>query len=304
MHKYYLFLLIIVGSLYSCSDSELLTPGDEFQSSLPAGTYQVEFDGGLRDFSEITSALSNDALTNIDGENEDGQTIRLRFASKLEVGSYNQSQGGLVTIELGGLTGQFRNIDSLGQLLPLTIEVNEINMADKVVTGRFFGQVSNTSGEIIELTNGVFHEIPFEIEEGGDGILNAKFNGIFLDFSNNAMAAGEVTTAVISGENDEMQTIRISVPGGLEVGTLTEVDQLKFEVFISTTDSPNEMYTNYDQVNDVYLPVILNITEITEETGRVIGNFTGVIKKFNSNIDEEITITEGVIDVPISIGNP
>lgn len=289
--------------MYSCSDSELVTPGDEFFTALPAGTYQVEMDGELKDFSEVTAAYSNDALTKIDGESEEGRTIQLRFPEKLTEGTYNQGDGAFILMELGGVDGVFRNITPTGQLLPLTIQVTNINMVDKVVSGKFSGKVSNAEGDEFDLTNGVFYEIPFEIYEGGDGILNAKFNGVFLDFSNNAMATGAVTSAIISGENDEMQTIKITVPGGLEVGTLTEVDELLFEVFISTTDNTNEMYTNYDAVNDEYLPVILNIIEI-EDTGRVKGTFTGVIKKFSSGVDEEINITEGVIDVPVSIGNP
>lgn len=289
--------------MYSCSDSELITPGDEFFTALPAGTYQAEFDGELMDFSEVTAAYSNATSTEINGESEEGRTIQLRFSETLLEGTYAQQDGAMIIVNLGGAEGLFRNINAAGQLLPLTIQITKINMVDKVVSGKFSGMMSNMEGVEMEVTNGVFQEIPFEILEGGDGILNAKFNGVFLDFSNNAMASGAVTSAIISGENDELQTIKITVPGGLEVGTLTEADQLLFEVFISTTDSPNEMYTNYDAANDEYLPVILNIIEI-EDAGRVKGTFTGVIKKFNSGVDEEINITEGIIDVPVLIGNP
>lgn len=304
MNKYFLFLLLIVGSLYSCSDSELLTQGDEFQEVIPPGTYHVELDGVLTDFSEITSAISNEASSKINGENENMQTIQLRFPSSLSVGTFKQTAGAMIFMELGGVTGQFRNISENGELLPLTIIVTEVDMANKVVTGKFYGEASNANGDIMVLTNGVFQEIPFEVEEGGDGEIRAKFNGTLLDFSNNATATGAVTSAIISGENDELQTIKITVPGGLEVGTTTELDNLKFEVFISTTQDPSEMYTNYDALNDTYLPATLIITEISNETGRVKGSFTGTIKKFTSNVDEEITVTEGYIDVPISIGNP
>lgn len=303
MNRYFALVLVFFGFLYSCSDSELLTPGDEFQTPILPGTYSAELDGSLYDFSETVSATSNDASTSIDGANEEGQTIKLSFPQTIDEGTYNQGGGAIIMLTLGGDLGNFMNISANGQLLPLVVTVTELNMADMVVTGVFSGEVMNiASGETLEVTNGVFKEIPFTLEEGGDGILKGKFDNILLDFSTHAQATGQVTNALISGQNDEMQTLTISVPDGIEVGTFTEEDEIVFEVSLGTTEDPNEIYTNYDEENDEYLPVTLTITEITQDVeGRVIGTFSGTIKKFTGGTGEEIVITEGQIDVPIVV---
>jgi hypothetical protein len=304
MNRIFIFVFALFGVLYSCSDSELLTPGDEFQTPILPGTYSAELDGTLFDFSETVSATSNDAMSSIDGTNEEGQTIKITFQNPLEEGTYNQTSGGaLIILTLGGDLGNFMNISAAGQFLPLTVKITELNMADMVVTGSFSGEVLNiASGETLEITNGIFKEIPFTMQDGGDGILKGLFDNVLLDFSNNAQATGQITNAVISGENDEMQTLRIIVPEGIDVGTFTEEDEVIFEVSLGTTPDPNEIYTNYDEVNDEYLPVTVVITEITQDVnGRVKGTFSGTIKKFNGGTGEEIEITAGEIDVPIVV---
>lgn len=304
MNRIFIFALVFLGVFYSCSDSELLTPGDEFQTPVLPGTYSAELDGTLYDFSETVSATSNDAMSSVDGANEEGQTIKLIFQNTLEEGTYNEATGGaIIMLTLGGDLGNFMNISANGQFLPLSIQITELNMADMVVTGKFSGEVLNiASGETLEITNGIFKEIPFTIEEGGDGILKGKFDNVLLDFSNNAQATGQVTNAVISGQNDEMQTLKIIVPDGIEVGTFTEEDEIIFEVSLGTTSDPNEIYTNYDEANDEYLPVTVVITEITQDVnGRVKGTFSGTIKKFTGGTGEEIEITVGEIDVPIVV---
>src|SRR5690606_21691660 len=93
----------------------------------------------------------------------------------------------------------------------------------------------------------------------------------------------------------------ITVPGGLEVGTLTEVDEVMINVSMATSENPNDVYTNYDAENETFLPFTLVITEITEgEDARVKGTFTGTIKKFIGGTGEEIEITQGEIDVPVA----
>lgn len=303
MNRYFALVLVLFGLIYSCSDSELLTPGDEFQTPVLPGTFSAELDGTLYDFSETVSAVSGDATSSLDGANEEGQTIKISFPESMGEGTFNQGGNAMVMLSLGGDLGNFANISATGQLLPLEVQITEFNMFDMVVTGKFTGEVMNiASGETMEITNGIFKEIPFILVEGGDGILKGKFDNILLDFSNNAQATGQITNAVISGENDEMQTFKIIVPDGIEVGTFTEEDEIIFEVSLGTTEDPNEFYTNYDEENDEFLPVTLVITEITQDVeGRVLGTFSGTIKKFTGGTGEEIQITEGEIDVPIII---
>lgn len=303
MNRYFALVLVLFGLIYSCSDSELLTPGDEFQTPILPGTFSAELDGTLYDFSETVSAISGDSASSLDGANEEGQTIKISFPEAMSEGTFNQGGNAMIMLSLGGDLGNFANISATGQLLPLEVQITEFNMFDMVVTGKFTGEVVNiASGETMEITNGIFKEIPFILVEGGDGILKGKFDNILLDFSNNAQATGQITNAVISGENDEMQTFKIIVPDGIEVGTFTEEDEIIFEVSLGTTEDPNEFYTNYDEENDEFLPVTLVITEITQDVeGRVLGTFSGTIKKFTGGTGEEIQITEGEIDVPIII---
>lgn len=308
MRQYVLLLFLVSGLIWSCSDSELLTPGDEFQIPLPAGTFSVEIDSILTDFSETTLVMSNDVSTQISGANENGQSIGLTIASPLAEGSYDQGAGTAVSLNLGGENGTYLNIDDQGQFLPLNITITDLNMVDMVVSGTFSGTVYNINAEeTLELTNGQFVKLPFTMEPGGDGILRANFtNGtdtVLLDFSSNAQATGMTTSAMISGENvDQIQTLSISVPDGIEAGTYTETDEVVIQVNLGTSDNPSDVYTNYDAVNDVYLPFNLVITEITSDVdGYVIGTFSGTIQKFGSGNDEQIDITDGEINVPIVV---
>src|SRR5690606_13808480 len=270
----------------SCSDSELTTPGDEFQIPLESGTFIADLNGVTYDFSETAAVNSNELTTNISGVNEEGQSINLFFPAALEEGNYTQANGAVVSLVMGGEEGIFSNLGANGQLLPSVIRITDLNMVDMVVSGVFSGEVYNAvAEETLEITNGKFQEIPFTIIESGDGILKGMFDSgtgaVLLDFSTDAVASGNVTNATISGQNDEMQTLVITVPGGLEVGTLTEVDEVMINVSMATSENPNDVYTNYDAENETFLPFTLVITEITEgEDARVKGTFTGTIKKF------------------------
>lgn len=301
MNRYFL-LVLVFGFLYSCSDSELITPGDEFQMPMIPGTFTAELNGELTDFSETTSVNSNDVATSINGENEEGQSISISFPRTLQQGTYNQATGAIISIVMGGEAGTFMNLGATGQILPLSVSIIDLNMAEQVVTGIFTGEVYNAvSEETLLVTNGRFFEIPFTIVDGGDGILKAKFDNVLLDFSTDAVAVGNVTNATISGLSDDMQNLTITVPEGLEVGTLTEANEVVVQVTLGTSGNPNDVYSNYDATTETFLPFTLIITEITEGVdGRVKGTFTGTIKKFVGGVDEEIEITEGEIDVPVN----
>lgn len=302
MNKYCLLVLALFGFLQSCSDSELLTPGDEFQTPILPGTYTAELNGVFTDFSETTSVNSNDVSTSINGANEEGQTISISFPATLAEGSFYHAGGAVIMLVMGGEAGTFMNLGATGQILPFTVRITELDMADRVVSGVFSGEVYNAvAEETLTITNGQFKEIPFTLVEGGDGVLQAKFNNVLLDFSTDAVAAGNVTNATISGQSDDMQNLTITVPDGLEIGTLTEADEVMVVVSLGTSGNPNDIYTNYDQANDTYLPFTLIISEIIQgANGRVRGTFTGTIKKFVGGTGEEINITEGLIDVPIN----
>lgn len=308
MRKYILLLFLMSGLIWSCSDSELITPGDEFAIPLPAGTFIVDVDGELIDFSETTSVFSNDASTQISGANENGQSINISFTSSIAEGSYIQGTGAMVALTMGGTNGTYLNSDADGQLLPFQVTITELDMFNMVVSGVFSGTVYNVaSEETLQLTNGKFVQIPFTLEEGGDGILRANFgNGtdtVLLDFSSNAQAVGTTTSAVISGENsDQIQTLSISVPDGIEPGIYTEEDEVMIQVNLGTSGNPSDVYSNYDAANEIYLPFTLVITEITADVGgNVIGTFNGIIQKFTTGNDEQIEITDGEINVPIAI---
>ncbi|SMC72625.1 hypothetical protein [Moheibacter sediminis] len=302
MNKYCLLVLAIFGFLQSCSDSELITPGDEFQTPILPGTYTAELNGVFTDFSETTSVNSNDVATSINGANEEGQTISISFPATLAEATYTQATGAVIMLMMGGDAGTFMNLGATGQILPLRVRITELNMADRVVSGTFTGEVYNSlADETLTITNGQFKELPFTLVDGGDGILKAKFDNVLLDFSTDAVAAGNVTNATISGQNAEMQNLIITVPEGLEVGTLTEADEVVVQVTLGTSGNPNDVYSNYDAATETFLPFTLVITEITEgANGRVKGTFIGTIKKFVGGTDEEIEITDGEIDVPVN----
>src|SRR5690606_27238822 len=308
MRRYFWLLFAITGFVWSCSDSELLTPGDDFQEPLMPGTHTVEIDGVFSDFSATTAVNSNDASTQINAANAAGQTISIMLSSPIADTTYNQATGAMISIVLDG-EGIFNNIDSTGQFLPLIVEVTELDMFNMTVSGTFTGSVYNSTDETTRiLTNGQFVELPLTITEGGDAILKATFGvddtQVELDFSTNANATGTTTNAVISGENvDEIQDLILTIPDGIEEGvTYTEVDEVIIRVNLGTSDNPSDVYTNYDAANDVYLPVSITIDEITQDVeGHVIGTFTGTIQKFGTGNDEQIEVTNGIINVPILV---
>lgn len=300
MNKYLLLPLLLLGLVWSCSDSELITPGDEFQNTTDPGTYTFELNGVFMDYSVGTTATSAADGSQIRGGNGAGQTIVLSIPQSLEVGAFSQADGATVIVSMGA-DGVFTNVDANNELLPLTVNVMAVNSSAGLVTGNFTGTVYNpVSEETRVITNGMFFEIQFEPEVANNRILKANFNDQLFDFSTNAVAQGVQTAAVIHGVNtDQIQTLSITVPGGIAVGTLTEADQVVYQVNLGTSDNPNDVYSNYDATTDTYLPVSLNITVITTE--RVIGSFSGTITKFTNGVPaEEITITDGQINVPIA----
>lgn len=304
MNKYLLLLISFFGFIYSCSDSELLTQGEEFQFPVESGTYAVKLDGILYDFSESTTVNSTNSATDIDGANALGQSINIYFPTILSESAFNQNQGALVTISLGA-EGTFMNIDENGQLLPFSVRITDLNIAQKEVSGTFSGEIMNiVNGEKRTVTDGVFKEILFTIEDGGDGVLKAKFNNVDLDFSIDALATGNVTNATILGKNEQLQNLKIKIPQGLQVGTFTEANQVVVEVILETSQNPSDTYTNFDAASNTYLPFSLVITEITSgANGRVKGTFTGTINQFNGTASQEILITSGEIDVPVTSTN-
>lgn len=300
MNKYLLLPLLLLGLVWSCSDSELITPGDEFQNTTDPGTYTFELNGVFMDYSVGTTATSAADGSQIRGGNGAGQTIVLSIPQSLEVGAFSQADGATVIVSMGA-EGVFTNVDANNELLPLTVNIMAVNSSAGLVTGNFTGTVYNpVSEETRVITNGMFFEIQFEPEVANNRILKANFNDQLFDFSTNAVAQGVQTAAVIHGVNtDQIQTLSITVPGGIAVGTLTEADQVVYQVNLGTSDNPNDVYSNYDATTDTYLPVSLNITVITTE--RVIGSFSGTITKFTNGVPgEEITITDGQINVPIA----
>ena len=298
MNKYLLLPILLLGFLWSCSDSELITPGDEFQNTIESGTYTFELNGVFMDYSSITSATSTASESQIRGGNG-SQSIVLTLAQALEVGTISQADGATVIISLGA-EGVFTNVDANNELLPLNISITAVNTSAGLVSGNFSGTVYNAAAdETRVITNGTFFEIQFEAEAENDRIFKANFNDQLFDFSTNANAQGIQTAAVIQGVNvDQIQTLSITIPGGIAVGSFTEADQVVYEVNLGTSENPNDVYSNYDATTDTYLPVTLNITGITAE--RVIGSFTGTITKFTNGVPgEEIIVTSGQINVPI-----
>lgn len=300
MNKYCLFVLAIFGLLQSCSDSELITPGNEFQMPVESGAFIAELDGEKYDFSDFTSVDSNDLGTSINGENSEGQSISIALISTLEEGSFNQAGGTTIMITLGE-EGIFTNLGVTGQILPLTVRITDLDMADKEVTGTFSGDVYNfVTGETLTITNGHFKELKFTLVDGGDGILRAKFGNVTtpLNFNTDAVATETVDGATISGQSDNMENLTITLPAGLELGTFTETNQVMIQVALRTSGNPDDVYSNYNAATGEFLPFTLVITDLTEN--RVKGTFTGTIKKFVGGTGEEIEITEGEIDVPVN----
>src|SRR5690606_35683465 len=300
MNKYLLLPFLLLGLLWSCSDSELITPGDEFQNTTDPGTYTFELNGVLMDYSVGTTATSSAEGSQIRGGNGAGQTIVLSIPQALAIGVLSQADGATV-IASSAAEAVITNADGNHQLLPPTVNIVAANSSAGLVTGNFSGTVYNpVSQETRVITNGMFFEIHFEPEVQNDRILKANFNDQLFDFSTNAIAQGVQTAAVIQGINiDQIQTLSITVPGGIAVGSFTEADQVVYQVNLGTSGNPNDVYSNYDATTDTYLPVTLNITVITTE--RVIGSFSGTITKFTNGVPgEEITITDGQINVPIA----
>lgn len=304
MNKYFLLSFLLFGFLWSCSDSELITPGDEFLTVMDPGTYTVNVDGALKDFSYVTQAFSDAAESQVNGTAMDGQSISISLPEALSTGVYSQIAGARITLNLGA-DGVFTNVDADGETLPLNVSVTQVNNTLGLVSGSFDGTVFNmATGATKILTDGQFYQIQFEPSVSTNAILKGNFNGTPFDFSSDAKATGIATAAVISGFNvDQIQNLSITVPGGIAVGSYSEANEIVVQVQLGTSNNPNDVYTNFNTTTGEYLPITLNISEITADVGgRVKGNFTGTITKFvNGTPTEEIEITNGEIDVPVMV---
>lgn len=303
MNKFILLACLFMGLVWSCNESELITPGDEYINTLNDGDYVVDINGVFTKFSYTTGATSTATLSQINGASIDGQNISISLNQALSVGTYTQTQGASITIS--SAEGIYTNLDENGIALPFTVNLSVVNNSLGKVSGTFEGSVMNqVTGEIKTLTNGKFISILFDPINNPTSALKGDFNGTTIDFSQNAKAQGVTTAAVISGENaNTVKTLSISTPGGIAVGTFTEADQMVISVNLGSSNNPSDVYTNYDATTDSYLPVTMNITNITLNEnggGTVIGTFSGTITKFANGVPgEEITITNGSIKVPI-----
>lgn len=304
MNKYLLFVSIILGFVWSCSDSELQTPGNEFLDHFGDGSYVVEVNGLLNKFEQNTHAVNNSSLSTVNGANANGSSIAISIPQNLAVGHYDELDGAKIVIF--STAGYFSNVGPNG-ILPFDLNITAVNNSQGYVTGTFSGSVVNSvTGEIRNLTNGKFIKINFPANPSSDRILKGKFNGLELDFSTNAQAQGVTTAAVISGQNtNSVQTLNITIPNGISVGTFTEEQHVVVRVNLGTTTNPSDFYSNYDTATDTYLPVTLTISSINlgeNGQGTVTGSFSGEITKFiNGQPTEVIEITSGVIKVPIGV---
>ncbi len=302
MNKLFLLSFLLFGFLWSCSDSELLTPGDEFQTTIESGTYTFELNGVFTDLSDLTIATTSAENSQIRGANTANHSIVITIPQALSVGTFSQADGSTVIINMGA-AGVFTNVGADNTLLPLNLAITTVNNSAGLVSGIFSGTVYNaTTEETQVISNGQFFEIQFEPEVQNDRILKANFNNQLFDFSTNANAMGIQTAAVIQGINvDQIQTLSITVPGGISVGTFTEENQVVYQVNLGTSGNPNDVYTNYNATTDTYLPVSLVITSITTgDNARVKGTFTGTITKFTNGVPgEEIEVSLGEINVPV-----
>lgn len=306
MTKYFLFAFLTFGLLWSCTDGELQTPGDEFMAGNEDGSYSVEMNGVFKNFSKVTQATSSSGGSDISGTSSAGGSISITLPQVLATGNYTELNGAMVTIMTQ--EGVFTNMGIDGAPLSFNLSITSVNNSQGFVSGIFSGSVMNlTTDEIVNLTNGKFVKIQFTPVVNIDRVLEAKFNDELFDFSTNAYAQGITTGAVISGENtNQVQTLSLMIPGGIGVATFTEEDLVEIKVNLGTTNNPSDFYSNYDPVSDTYLPVVLTITSIDlgegDTAGRVKGTFSGTITKFTNGVPgEEIIVTEGKINVPIEI---
>lgn len=306
MTKYFLFAFLTLGLLWSCTDGELQTPGDEYLTGNQDGSYSVDMNGVFKNFSKVTQATSSSGGSDISGTSSAGGSISITLPQVLATGNYTELNGAMVTIMTQ--EGVFTNMGIDGAPLSFNLSITSVNNSQGFVSGIFSGSVMNlTTDEIVNLTNGKFVKIQFTPVVNIDRVLEAKFNDELFDFSTNAYAQGITTGAVISGENtNQVQTLSLMIPGGIGVATFTEEDLVEIKVNLGTTNNPSDFYSNYDPVSDTYLPVVLTITSIDlgegDTAGRVKGTFSGTITKFTNGVPgEEIIVTEGKINVPIEI---
>jgi hypothetical protein len=304
MNKYFLLSFLLFGFLWSCSDSELITPGDEFLTEVEPGTYTANVDGVFTDFSYVTQAF-NDALeSQVNGTAMDGKSISISLQEALSTGVYSEINGARIVLNLG-TEGVFTNVDADGETLPLNVSITQANNNLGLVSGVFNATVFNiATGATKIITEGQFYQIQFEPSVSNNATLKGDFNGTPFDFSFEAKATGVATAAIISGLNvNQVQNLSITVPNGIAVGTYTEENNVIVQVQLGTSNNPNDVYTNFNATTGEYLPITLNITQITADVdGRVKGNFTGTITKFvNGAPTEEIEITNGMIDVPVVV---
>lgn len=300
MIKYILIPLIALG-LLACSESELITPGNEFlPGSQTEGAYFVDIDGSTWDFSSSTQAVNSNSESQINGNSQSGGFISITLPQQLSVGTFDQNDGAMISLNTG--TGVFTNLNESG-LLPFTVNITGVDSVNGKVTGSFSGTVYNlASGVTQSLANGFFVQIRFEVTQVASTILKANFDGQEIDFSMDAKAEGIQTAALISGKNPSQNNVlSITIPNGISVGSFNQEDGVIIKVNMGS--SPADVYSNYDAATDTFLPGTVTINSIGEgENGKVKGTFKGTIAKFTNGVPSgQIQISGGQIKVPIVI---
>lgn len=292
-HLKFIFSLFVVAIAFqACSSS------DDSGDSAQPGTFQVDFNGQTY-VADVVSATIIDDVINVTGlRGSEGENVTLTVFGSTE-GTY---QLGVTSnqVEVNGAAYIEPNNDGTGVFVALTdgvtsqgqLIITEIDETNLTISGTFeFTATNQNTQEVMELTNGVFFQIPYNDGlVGNDNTFFAKVDGNeFVEDSVNGARttlAGS-TTISISATKNNGHTIGLFFDGDVQPGTYD------FGGFGGIPIAQYNLGTSELNIGSG----TFTITSHDTANKRIVGTFEFTATPFGGTGTTTYAITEGSFDV-------
>lgn len=297
-------VMFSVLGLTSC-DSEpvdpLLNPGGENpggENPNPGtAVFKVDFNGSTHTAIAPTAVLADGEAQIIGVFGTNGESMLLGIDGAPEVRTYTANELFLAYNTNAQDEDSYLNMN--GTESSGTLTISAINTTAKTISGTFsFTAWSSEGSSAIVFTNGVFSNVPYTGEFGGEvpvedeDIFKAKVNGTLHDYTDidtSVLVSGEVGHKTISiiGQDNGSTSMTLRVYSDYTAGTYQ----------IGTGfDSPGASYNLLDpQAPDTDAVDNGTITVTSNANGRIKGTFTYLVK--NADGETVYTVTDGQFDV-------
>ncbi len=213
-----LFGMILSIAIISCTKEEKRidppvvtpTPGDQI--------FTAKVNGIDWTASDMLCIMSTKGITTLRGVSVDGPTITININDTVEnsyiLNMISAHQGSVDANDL--VYSTTKNLGTAGQ-----VDFDKINKQDSIISGTFaFTGFNSTSSEFIEVSDGVFKDIVYVVQEPSitDNSLRANIDGVlFLADTVTGLASND-TIHIIGNSIPDTTSIEFKVPINVSAG--------------------------------------------------------------------------------------